>query len=54
VSVEVEERTMESRSRGAALPQSSGRPVVTDGGLETDLIYHYDVELPEFAASSRS
>jgi homocysteine S-methyltransferase len=32
------------------LPQLSGRPVVTDGGLETDLIYHHDVELPEFAA----
>ncbi|GIF21860.1 S-methylmethionine-dependent homocysteine/selenocysteine methylase [Actinoplanes tereljensis] len=32
------------------LPQLSGRPVVTDGGLETDLIYHYDVDLPEFAA----
>jgi homocysteine S-methyltransferase len=41
---------MESRSGGAALPQSSGRPVVTDGGLETDLIYHHDVELPDFAA----
>ena len=24
-----------------ALPQLSGRPVVTDGGLETDLIYHH-------------
>jgi homocysteine S-methyltransferase len=23
---------------------------VTDGGLETDLIFHHDVELPEFAA----
>jgi S-methylmethionine-dependent homocysteine/selenocysteine methylase len=32
------------------LPQLSGRPVVTDGGLETDLIYHHDVDLPEFAA----
>ena len=32
------------------LPQLSGRPVVTDGGLETDLIYHHGVELPDFAA----
>jgi S-methylmethionine-dependent homocysteine/selenocysteine methylase len=28
----------------------SGLPVVTDGGLETDLIYHHDVDLPDFAA----
>ncbi len=34
----------------AALPQLAGRPVVTDGGLETDLIYHHDVDLPHFAA----
>jgi homocysteine S-methyltransferase len=34
----------------AALPQLSGRPVVTDGGLETDLIYHHGVDLPDFAA----
>lgn len=32
------------------LPQSTGRPMVTDGGLETDLIFHHGVELPEFAA----
>jgi S-methylmethionine-dependent homocysteine/selenocysteine methylase len=32
------------------LPQLSGRPVVTDGGLETDLIYHHGADLPEFAA----
>jgi S-methylmethionine-dependent homocysteine/selenocysteine methylase len=32
------------------LPQLGGRPVVTDGGLETDLIYHHGVELPDFAA----
>jgi homocysteine S-methyltransferase len=35
---------------GGALPQLSGRPVVTDGGLETDLIYHHGVDLPDFAA----
>lgn len=34
----------------APLPQLSGSPVVTDGGLETDLIYHHGVDLPEFAA----
>src|SRR5688500_9607264 len=37
-------------SRHATLPQLSGRPMVTDGGLETDLIYHHDVDLPDFAA----
>lgn len=26
------------------------RPAVTDGGLETDLIFHHGVELPLFAA----
>ena len=31
------------------LPQL-GRPMVTDGGLETDLIFHHGVDLPEFAA----
>lgn len=34
----------------ASLPQLSGRPIVTDGGLETDLIYHHGVDLPGFAA----
>ena len=34
----------------AALPQLSGLPVVNDGGLETDLIYHHGVDLPYFAA----
>jgi homocysteine S-methyltransferase len=34
----------------ASLPQVSGRPVVTDGGLETDLIYHHGADLPDFAA----
>ena len=41
---------MEPDSRSTSLPQSSGRPVVTDGGLETDLIYNHDVDLPDFAA----
>jgi homocysteine S-methyltransferase len=27
-----------------------GRPTVTDGGLETDLIFHHGVDLPHFAA----
>jgi S-methylmethionine-dependent homocysteine/selenocysteine methylase len=34
----------------AGLPQLSGLPVVTDGGLETDLVYHHGVDLPDFAA----
>jgi S-methylmethionine-dependent homocysteine/selenocysteine methylase len=37
-------------THAAALPQLAGRPVVTDGGLETDLVYHHGVDLPDFAA----
>jgi len=33
-----------------ALPQSSDRLFLTDGGLETTLIFHEGLELPEFAA----
>ncbi|GAA2480203.1 hypothetical protein [Terrabacter carboxydivorans] len=33
-----------------ALPQLSGRQMVTDGGLETELIFRHRVDLPEFAA----
>jgi S-methylmethionine-dependent homocysteine/selenocysteine methylase len=32
------------------LPQLRGRPMVTDGGMETDLIFHHEVDLPLFAA----
>ena len=32
------------------LPQLHGRPMVTDGGMETDLIFHHGVDLPCFAA----
>jgi S-methylmethionine-dependent homocysteine/selenocysteine methylase len=32
------------------LPQLSGLPVVNDGGLETDLVFHHGVDLPHFAA----
>ncbi|HMG42390.1 MAG TPA: homocysteine S-methyltransferase family protein [Acidimicrobiales bacterium] len=41
---------MEPTDHRGALPQMSGRPVVTDGGLETDLVFHHDVDLPDFAA----
>src|SRR3954453_13257095 len=33
-----------------ALPQLSGGLFVTDGGLETDLIFNRGIELPQFAA----
>ena len=33
-----------------ALPQLRDTPFITDGGLETTLIYHEGVELPHFAA----
>lgn len=32
------------------LPQLSDTPFITDGGLETTLIFHHGFELPEFAA----
>lgn len=32
------------------LPQLQGRRMVTDGGMETDLIFHHGVDLPHFAA----
>ncbi len=34
----------------AQLPQLSGRTFITDGGLETDLIFHAGLELPDFAS----
>ena len=33
-----------------ALPQLQGTPFLTDGGLETSLIFHQGAELPHFAA----
>jgi homocysteine S-methyltransferase len=33
-----------------ALPQLHGTRFVTDGGMETDLIFHHGVDLPHFAA----
>jgi S-methylmethionine-dependent homocysteine/selenocysteine methylase len=35
---------------GAALPQLQGGLFLTDGGIETTLIFHYGLELPYFAA----
>ncbi len=34
----------------STLPGRGGPRFVTDGGLETDLIFHHGVDLPEFAA----
>lgn len=33
-----------------SLPQLAGRPFITDGGIETDLIFHAGLKLPDFAA----
>lgn len=33
-----------------SLPQLKNKPFLTDGGLETTLIFHQDIELPNFAA----
>ena len=35
-----------------ALPQLAGRLMVTDGGMETDLIFHHGVDL-RFSPPSR-
>ena len=37
-------------SQASRLPQLRGRAMVTDGGMETDLIFHHGAELPCFAA----
>ena len=37
-------------SSGTSLPRPATRPTVTDGGMETDLIFHHGVDLPELAA----
>jgi homocysteine S-methyltransferase len=34
----------------APLPQLDGQMFVTDGGMETDLIFHHGIDLPHFAA----
>ena len=33
-----------------ALPQAGGEPFLTDGGIETTLIFHECIDLPDFAA----
>ena len=33
-----------------ALPQLAGQPFIMDGGIETTLIFHDGLELPDFAA----
>jgi S-methylmethionine-dependent homocysteine/selenocysteine methylase len=37
-------------ARRAQLPQEEGRLQITDGGLETDLIFHHGLDLPDFAS----
>ena len=34
----------------SSVPLLTGGPFVTDGGLETDLLFHHGFDLPEFAA----
>ena len=41
---------MASSQSGTNLPRPGGPGFVTDGGLETDLIFHHGLDLPEFAA----
>ena len=42
--------TVNSVPEAGRLPQLAGRPMVTDGGMETDFIFHHGVDLPLFAA----
>ena len=37
-------------SERESLPQLSGGTFITDGGLETTLIFHLGLELPHFAS----
>ena len=41
---------MQEAQEEAALPQLSGELFLTDGGIETTLIFHGGLDLPEFAA----
>ncbi len=34
----------------SALPQLDGRIFLSEAGLETDLVFHHDIDLPEFAS----
>jgi len=38
------------QEHASRLAQLQGRPLVTDGGIETDLIFHHGVDMPHFAA----
>ena len=40
----------EEMTQKAVLPQMEGSLFLTDGGLETDLIFHHGIDLPEFAS----
>jgi S-methylmethionine-dependent homocysteine/selenocysteine methylase len=42
--------TVNSVPEAGRLPQLAGRPMVTDGGMETDFIFHHGTDLPLFAA----
>lgn len=44
------EREIGTMGHRNALPQLAGRLLVTDGGLETTLIFQHGIELPHFAA----
>ena len=42
--------TTTSLQQRTSLPQLGNRLFLTDGGIETTLIYHHGIDLPEFAA----
>ena len=41
---------MKTTSQKPSLPHESPIPFITDGGLETTLLFHEKIELPCFAA----
>lgn len=41
---------MVATAQPPTLPQLRGTRLVTDGGMETDLVFHHGVDLPHFAA----
>src|SRR6476619_3369517 len=40
---------LKAMSRRGSLPLDDGRLFLTDGGMETDLIFHQGIDLPSFA-----
>lgn len=49
----VNQSSMKTTSQKPSLPHESSIPFITDGGLETTLVFHEKIELPCFIGVSR-